>query len=446
MRAGVRRLLVVAPTGSGKTVLAVRMLGGAVSKGMRALFIVHRRELVKQSVEAFNAGGVPCGTISAGFPYQPGLPVYVASIQTMIRRLHTLGDVNLCIWDEAHHLSASSWHRAFSYLKDSWHIGLSATPARTDRKGLNRYFDEMVMGPSVHELIDLGFLSQYDYYSVDLNISLDNIKMIAGDYSKPALSELMDQPTITNRAVDEYIRLADGKKFLVFAVSVQHSNHIVEQFLSHGITAKHVDANTHQNERDEAIKALSEGRINILSNVGLFGEGVDLPSLDGISILRPTMSLSLYLQMCGRCLRPYPGKKKAIIIDHVKNVYKHNYPCADRRKKWSLEEDKIKPKAPSIIICGNCCLAVSPGVFKCPQCGEVVSPGVSEEKKEREMVPEVEGEIVKLDPKHQKINRLREQADAEDYESLVKLGQRRGYKKPKRWAMHLMRARNAKKS
>jgi superfamily II DNA or RNA helicase len=161
-----RRVLVQLPTGGGKTVIGSKMLANATAKGHRSWFLLHRRELVKQSILTLTeAAALPIGIVAAGFPGNRHQPVQVCSIGTLARRLDMLPAPTLMLWDECHHLAAASWSAIMAKYPDAVHIGLSATPERLDGAGLESFFDEMVCGPSVRELIDAGRLCDYKLYA-----------------------------------------------------------------------------------------------------------------------------------------------------------------------------------------------------------------------------------------------------------------------------------------
>ena len=436
--AGKKRLLLQLPTGAGKTILAADMLKGASTKGNNALFIVHRMELLEQTAEALKIFDIPHGIIASGYRYVPGHRVYIASIQTLVRRLHIIDNIKIVFFDECHHIAAGSWKKVFSSFPKSWVIGLTATSIRLDGKGLSEFFDEIIQGPSVQSLIDQGYLSRYRYFAPEyLNTAALRVRM--GEFLQEDLEEALNSVTITGKAIDEYKKHGEDGQFIVFAVSIAHSIHIVEEFDKHGISARHVDGTMKKKERLAIMEMFRNRDISVLSNVNLFGEGVDIPDLKGILMLRPTKSLSLYLQMCGRALRPSPGKDCAIILDHSNNIYEHGSPCEDRL--WTLRgcksgETKLKE-------CPRCFAHVPIGAEVCttPGCGYEFTPiQIEAPKKEREIEP-LEGKLEEIDVGE--INRLRkrEQALARDFDSLLALGKKRGYKHPAGWARHPLKAR-----
>ena len=161
MRSGCKRNLVVAPTGMGKTILASYMLKSASSRGMTSWFIVHRKELIEQSAVAFNKVGVKFGIISPHFYPDYRCRIQIASIQTLANRLHLLPPPSMIVWDECAHIAAKSWSKVFDKYPNVFHIGLTATPTRLDGKGLDDFFDKLILGPSVRWLIDNSYLSDY---------------------------------------------------------------------------------------------------------------------------------------------------------------------------------------------------------------------------------------------------------------------------------------------
>ena len=419
------------------------MLYKASQKGMRSFFIVHRRELVKQSLMALDKIGMPAGVISSGFPDDPRFDVQIASIQSLTRRLKKYKRPNLIVWDECHHIAAGTWEKIYNYYPEAFHVGLSATPERLDGKGLSKYFSVMVKGPSVEWLIEKEYLCDYKLFAPS-SVNLTGVKRSMGDFNKTQLNETMNKPTITGNAIKEYIKRASGKRAVVFCVSVDHSRHVVGEFNKAGVKAVHVDGTMDAGTRDHALDLFRRGEVKVLSNVDLFGEGFDLPAIECPILLRPTQSLSLYLQQVGRALRPSHGKSHAIILDHVGNVERHGLP--DELRNWHLDGKKGRlagksdsESAAGVRVCKSCFAAMPPHAEKCSECGTEF------EKKPRE-VQEVEGDLEEIDPNVIRMKRKREQASSQTLEDLYQLGVQRGYKNARRWAQHVFQSRQAKRN
>src|SRR5690606_6245781 len=214
---------------------------------------------------------------------------------TIVRRLSDLPPPSLIVFDECHHIGAASWESIFDAFPEAKVLGLTATPWRLDGQGLGRWFSHMVSGPTVTDLIENGSLSPYRLFAPAIP-DLSDVKTAAGDYQRGALAKAMDKPAIVGDAIGHYKRLCPGKRAVVFAAGVENSKHIVAQFLAAGIPAEHVDGSMGDVERDGAVDRFRRGETLILSNADLFGEGFDVPAIEAAILLRPTKSLSLYLQ------------------------------------------------------------------------------------------------------------------------------------------------------
>lgn len=436
MKQGVRGILIQSPTGSGKTLLTAQMLKTAGNKGMSSWFNVHRRELIKQSSQTFLAMGVPHGVIGAGWTPDTSPFIQVAGVQSLLRRHLKQRRPRLIVWDECHHIAASSWSRLFREYPDAFHVGLTATPLRLDGSGLDQWFSHMVRGPSVRWLIEQGYLSPYRLYAPG-TIDLSKIAKRMGDYVRSEIDQAVNKPTITGDAIREYNRRCNGKRAVVFAVSIKHSMDIVEQFRAAGIAAEHVDGESHAEYRDAAIERFRVGRTQVLSNVELFGEGFDLPAMEAAILLRPTQSLGLYLQQVGRVLRTSPGKKEAIILDHVGNCERHGLPCEERQ--WSLagqdQSSRSTREGPCVRVCPRCYAAQPPYLTSCQYCLFVFAVEPRE-------VEHVEGNLEEIDPA---LFRKQVQGKTETLQDLIELGKTRKYKNPYLWAKHVFNARQRKK-
>lgn len=429
-RQGNRSVVMQLATGAGKTVMASSMLQGAAARGKPVMFTVHRKELVDQTAATFDKMGIEHGIVASGYPETPA-PVQIGSILTVARRLDRLPEFELVVIDECHHATAPSWAVVLSALSRAHVVGLTATPERLDGKGLNLQFDALVTGPSTKLLIDQGHLSPYKYFAPGKPDML-GVRTTAGDFNRGDLSGLMDRPKLIGDVVKHYQRLAPGERGIVFAVSIDHSRSIVAAFNDAGIKAAHVDGSMSKQARGDVVDSFRDGSIDIMSNVDLFGEGFDVPEASYCGLARPTKSLALFLQQCGRALRPSPGKQRAIIADHAGNAFHHGLPCDER--SWSLEGKKARLKADDALpikSCPDCFRVVPSTVMECPGCGHVWVV-------EARVLEEEEGELEELTrAREAKQKRISEEAACVTLSDWEDLARRRGYKPG--WAWHRFR-------
>lgn len=368
IEAGHRRILVQLPTGGGKTVLATALLASASS----AQFLVHRDELLKQTSRTLWGSKIPHSFIASDRAFDARAAVQLCGIATLAKRLREALPPDIIIVDEAHHAVSSSWSEVIAAFPDAIIVGLTATPQRLDGRGLDGQFDHLILGPPVRWLIDEGYLSDFDYYA------------------PPPGSE--DEAALIGDVVAHYQRLAGGGQGIVFASSREHSRSIVTEFQLAGVRSLHVDGTLSPTARDEADRLFRSGEVTLESNVNLFGEGYDIPNIMYCAIARRTQSLSWYLQMVGRALRPVyaPGfdrstragrlaaiaagpKPRAIICDHGNNWFSHGMP--DDPRAWTLA-GKLRGSgagcnddATPIHQCLNCYMITPSAVKLCPGCG-----------------------------------------------------------------------------
>lgn len=338
MRQGVQNILLQLPTGGGKTVIFNSIIKDGVDAKKRLLVLAHRSELIQQAADKlYKAYQISPGIIMSGYPTSAFNMVQIASVQTLIRR-SLVKPPDLVIIDEAHHMQADNTYGKIKNMiletnPNCRFLGVTATPCRTNGSGFKGVFDILIQGTSIPELISNGFLTPPRYYVAPLE--LKGIKISAGDYNLKELSEEYQKRVHPIDLVDNWKKLANGAKTIGFAVDIQHSLSIVEEFKKHGIKAAHIDGTSKEDIRKRTIKAFEKDDIQVLYNVGVFDEGFDVPAIEAVQLARPTKSLIKYMQMVGRALRPANGKDFAIVLDHAGLVAEHD--IVERERIWTLE-------------------------------------------------------------------------------------------------------------
>ena len=355
-RNGSKGICCVLPCRSGKSYIMARMIKGA--KG-NVLVLAHRHTLIKQHKELLDGLGVLTDNVR------------VESVFTEASRLgrYARDAVDLIIIDEAHLSEAASYRKVCEYY-DCKRVLFTATPARLDGKPLT-LADTLITGITATELIDRGAISEYDYYAPDLHLDIDSVDMVAGEYNNGQLSELMCQTAIYGDVLKYYRQLGDNRQAIAYCTSVKHSEQTAQMFCDNGISAVSIDGSMSQKERNKRMELFRKGDAQVLCNCNLISEGVTLPNASVALLLRPTMSLPLFIQQACRVLTPVKGKK-AVIIDFVNNVQKHGMPTETHN--WSLSQPVHKRKefnedgTLSIRQCEGCfkCFKTAP---KCPYCG-----------------------------------------------------------------------------
>ena len=334
----------------------------------RVMFLIHRKEVLDQAVKTFNEQGVNPSLLTAGM------------VQTLTRRVDKLAVPNVILVDEAHHALAKSYQRILNQFPKAIILLFTATPHRTGRTQLDQIADDIIVGQSIHELTDKGFLAPFRYFQPPNDFDSKLLKRgSTGDFTNESMSQAMSTK-IFGHIVKQYKRIANGMQAVVYTYSIDSAIKIAAEFNSEGISAVEVDGTTPKEKRTVAVRKFREQEIKILVNVNLFTEGVDLPNVDCVIMARPTASLALYLQFSMRCLNPRPGKT-AIIIDHANNFKTFGYPDDDRDWKQAIKSGKQKSKTLltdpglSIVTCDYCFAVVKASEVKdgkCPICGKPI--------------------------------------------------------------------------
>lgn len=333
------------PTGGGKTICFSKIAESASVNNKRVIIVVHRSELLYQASNKLTQFSIKHGKISPEFTPAYYELIQIASIDTLIRRLDFIQNPDLIIIDEAHHLlKDNKWGKVVKKFPSAKILGVTATPARTNGDGLGikskGFFDDLIIGSSVSELTDLGYLCPAEYYAPPIHIDFSRIKIKLGDYDSKGLSAETNKPNITGDAIKHYIKYSSNLPAIAFCVDRKHAKDVANQFNLAGICSEFIDGTLSSSDRKLKIEGLTNGRIKVLTSVNLISEGTDIPVVNTAILLRKTRSLSLHLQMIGRVLRPHPDKNKAIIIDHVGNTFEHGF--ADSEHIWSLEGKQKK--------------------------------------------------------------------------------------------------------
>jgi DNA repair protein RadD len=425
---GHRKVLMVLSTGGGKTCIFSHIAQSAARKGNRVLIAVHRQELLDQARRSLP---MPHGLIAANRSMDLSHAVQVASVQTLARRLHKLPRdfFQLVVIDEAHHSNAGTWAKVLDHFQSAHLLGVTATPIRLDGRGLGEHYQTMVEGPSAQWLTDNGYLANARVLAPP-GFDSTGIRKRMGDFDTKEAEQRVG--TIMGDCLSHYRKHLDGQTAIAFCCSVAHAEAVARLFQCNGIPAASIDGTMDATTRRQLLQDLGTGRIKVLTSCALIGEGVDVPSVGGCILLRPTQSVSLHLQMIGRCLRPSPGKAAAVVLDHVGNTLRLGHHLELR--EWTLNgiAKRDRDKAPSVKVCPACFAAMASQARQCVECGHEFGAEVRELK-------QVEGELVEMQARQRK----REQGGAQSLDDLRQLAQQRGYKRG--WAERVYQARLAKR-
>lgn len=432
---GFHRLCCVLPCGAGKTAIFCYLayLNTIKKPSNRVLILLHRKELLKQTIEAFQAFQISTDHIN------------IAMIQSFKNTLKTgVKPYSLIIIDECHHATSNSFKTVLSAYSKTALIGFTATPARLDGKPLGAIFDKLIIGVDYAYLIQNKYLVDYDYFSPDLNFDFSKWKLKSGDFDTTDNALHLDKKAIYGDIL-KYLDLS--KKTIIYSPTVDYSKKLEEQINEHFNVRVSAEFNgkTSQPERDKIIDDFKNNRIKILINVDLIGEGFNVPSCDCVFLLRATQSLTLYIQQAGRALRADPNNpnKRASIFDFVGNIYRFGFPDAPR--SWSLSSTiknthKHETIHDSLLIktCPNCLRSFVPSQMLtgrlCPFCNTPIPLNIREiriqDKKELALIK-----------KNQLIENRRQRGRCRTFQQLKKLGEEKGYAHPAQWAYYVLKNR-----
>lgn len=419
---GNRNVCAVLSTGGGKTQIFSSIVADFTKQNRHCAIVAHRNELVSQASCTLAQWNIKHRIIASNSTIaqitrkhrakfgksfvSPTELTAVIGVDTLISRYESLKawaeQISLWVQDENQHLLKNNkWGKAIGMFKNAYGLGVTATPCRADGQGIGSiadgFMDDMVIGPTMRSLIDRGFLADYEILCPKSDLKVDDSQLSAnGDWSNQTLRKAAKKSKIVGDVVQNYIKYAFNRKAIVFATDVETANEISKDFNEHGIKAVSLNGTSQASYREQSLELFYAGDIKVLVNVDLFDEGFSVDDCDVVIMARPTASLGKYLQICGRALRPAPGKT-ALIIDHVSNVIRHGLP--DMPREWSLDRRQKKakqvkdPDEIELTVCKNCLKPYEKFRTVCPYCG--AEPALPEPRSRS--IEMVEGDLILLD-------------------------------------------------
>ena len=387
-----RTVMIQLPTGGGKTHIFASITTMAHARNNRVWIIVPRNELLDQASEHLSRHRVPHGIINANSNESRAYKVHIVSKDTLIRRYESIKNwPDLLIFDEAH-LFLDRQIEIVSHLPaKSKVIGFTATPERLDGRGLSDLYQVLLQGPSVRDLAELNYLTDLKYFGIPIS-GLETIKTTGTEYNIEDLDDLFKKRAIYGSAISHYRSIADGKPALVFCRSVKIAAETAQRFCDAEYNFEHVEGKMNKRKRNMIFDGLRTGKIHGITSCELATYGLDIPRIEVIIMLRPTLSRTLYYQMIGRGLRPSEGKTECIILDHVANLHEHGHPFQDYEWKFNGHEKRKRSKKgvlpDTLKLCDKCFLYFIGDT--CPHCGGKRDP------KSRKKYKEIDGRLIEI--------------------------------------------------
>lgn len=426
-KSGFRSAVLVAPTGAGKTTIAAHIIEGALRNGRKVVFLAHRKELIDQCSKRLDDQDIDHGIIKAGNKRRNGCDVQVASLMSLIHRVKPGDDelelgprypADLFIIDECHRATAHSYLEILKCYPRAVLLGLTATPIRTDGRGLGQLFQTLVQASTPAELTERGYLVPARVFTTPMTPDFSKVKQKKGDFDQGEVERLVDKPKLIGDIYGHWKKLAGDRQTVIFAASCRHALHIKDDFLAKGARIEYLDGDTPERDRDAVLARLQRRDTQIVVNVGILTEGWDNPAISCVILARPTKSLTLYLQMAGRALRTDDGKVDCIILDHGGNTARHGFVTDER--EWDLNGKKPpKVQIDSLTTCKTC-FAVFAGKAACPECGAAARPAAV--GSDGAIPKQEEGTLQEVDPRKQT------QEEVLYFQEQLRLQEEKGYK------------------
>jgi len=429
------------------TIMAIHMISRMQAAGKSSWFVVPRKELLRQTSKSYDKFNVAHSYIAAGFDYDPSATCHIVSMQSLASRIEGVELPDIVFWDECNY-GGGGMNSAWEYFREAGTrvVGKTATPKRGDGKGMGVWFDHLVIGPPMKELIKKGRLSEYKIFAPDIP-DLSKVKVTAGDYNAGAIDEFWEKhgKVLFGNAAQTYLKNAKGQKGITFCQSVARSKEAAEIYNNHGIPAAHMDGSTPTEERKEIIEAFADGDLWQICSVDIMTFGFDLAaqvgrdvSIEVMTDLAATKSEAKQLQKWGRVLRA--KDKPALIFDHVGNIVQHGLPC--KKREWTLEGRKKETRAESenkeeMRSCPECYHCHEPAPH-CLECGHVYEVKIPD-------VEVIDADLVEIntDLIQEKKKKRMEIGKAKTMADLYQIAEERGYKRG--WVYHLAKAKGIKR-
>jgi superfamily II DNA or RNA helicase len=377
---GDRRIILQAPAGAGKTFLAAMLIYEALQQGRRVLFVAHRRELLHQCVNHLKDYDLEPGIIAPNEPFWPLAYVQVASkdclASRMLRRkVIELKELKLIIVDECHRSLAPQFKKIITQLLNenpsAVLIGLTATPARNDNRGLRDMYDTLVVAATYRELIDVGRLVPARVFAP----SYPDMRGVSQSQWDQEAARRMDKPKLIGDIWSHWEVHASHLQTVIFASSREHGRHLCYEFRSHGIATEYLDGETPIDERDDILAGLASGRVQVVSNVDVLSQGWDCPPVGCIVLAAPSRSIVAYRQRTGRVLRACLGKTEGLVMDHsgatimlgILPDEDIDWPLTESREAQVQVRERAYAKSGDMRVCRQCYCTFFGTV--CPHCG-----------------------------------------------------------------------------